>query len=199
MTCEHCGASIPTPERQGRPRRYCSRSCQNRAYRARHQDPIPAEMRAADRWMRYRLVPRAGKMTKVPTQTNGRMASSTASRTWTSHSTAKVSRVGEGLGFALGEGFGCIDLDDAIVDGRVQLWAQRILDRAPETFIEVSQSGKGLHIFGRLPAGRGRNLRGAGLSAEVYSTGRFIAVTGTPFEGSVPQLADLEDLVSSLL
>src|SRR5699024_6153635 len=35
MTCAECGRSWSAPQRTGRPRRYCSRSCQARAYRRR--------------------------------------------------------------------------------------------------------------------------------------------------------------------
>ena len=177
---------------------YCNGTCRVRAHRRRHAEAFPAEMRAADRWMRYRLVPRGEKVTKVPTQLNGRPAKSTDARTWSSYVDAKVSKVGAGLGFALGDGVACIDLDDALVDGVVQPWAQAILDRAPDTFVEVSQSGNGLHVFGLLPEGPGRNLRSSGQTVEVYSTGRFIAVTGRRHAASPSRLADLGGLVSSL-
>lgn len=149
--------------------------------------------------MRYRLVPRAGRVTKVPTRVNGRQASSTDARTWSSFADAKTSTVGAGLGFALGEGVGCIDLDHCIVDGVVEPWAQVILDAAPETYVEVSQSEEGIHIFGLLPEGPGRNLRSSGRTVEVYSTGRFMAVTGRRFGDAPARLADLEGMVSSLL
>lgn len=35
MTCAECGDDLPAAQRTGRPRRYCSRSCQARAYRRR--------------------------------------------------------------------------------------------------------------------------------------------------------------------
>lgn len=194
-----CGGRLAIPEGRSRPPKYCRPACKQKAYRARHAESIPAEMRSADRWMRYRLVPRGEKVTKVPTQLNGRPAKSTDARTWCTYDEAKASKVGAGLGFALGAGIACIDLDDAIVDGRVQSWAQEILDRAPATFVEVSQSGNGLHIFGLLPEGPGRNLRSSGQTVEVYSTGRFMAVTGRRHAASPSRLADLEGLVSSLL
>lgn len=197
--CMVCGGRLAIPEGRSRPPKYCRPACKQRAYRARHAESIPAEMRSADRWMRYRLVPRGDKVTKVPTQLNGRPAKSTDARTWASYAEARASKVGAGLGFALGDGVGCIDLDDAIVDGVVQPWAQSILDRAPATFVEVSQSGNGLHVFGYLPEGRGRNLRSDGKTIELYSSGRFIAVTGRKHGSAPSRLADLGGLVSSLL
>jgi hypothetical protein len=35
-TCAECGADLPRRIRPGRPRRYCSHACRERAYRARH-------------------------------------------------------------------------------------------------------------------------------------------------------------------
>ncbi|WP_255549360.1 hypothetical protein [Corynebacterium sp. TAE3-ERU12] len=73
----------------------------------------------------------------------------------------------------LGGGFACIDLDKCITAGRIQPWAQRIIDAAPGAFVERSMSGNGLHIFGLLPESPGRVLG----RAEVYSRDRFIRVT----------------------
>lgn len=156
-------------------------------------------MRVRDRWMRYRLVPRGEKVTKEPTQVNGRRASSTASRTWASFAEAKASKVGAGMGYALGDGVGCVDLDGAIEGGVVKRWAREILDLCPATFVEVSQSGNGLHIFGLLPEGPGRNRRLSPTEGiEFYSTGRFMAVTGQRFGDSPARLADLGGLVAAL-
>lgn len=194
-TCSECAGPLPIASRADA--RFCSGACRVRAHRRR--TALPAEMRDVDRWMRWRKVPRGSKVTKQPVQVTGRPAKSTDASTWASYAEAKRSKVGAGLGFALGSGFGCIDLDHCIVDGVVQPWAQAILDSAPETYIEVSQSEEGIHIFGRLPEGPGRNLRSSGREVEVYSAGRYIAVTGNRFGGSPARLADLEGLVASLL
>lgn len=195
-SCEQCAGRLPLTLRAGA--RFCSNACRQKSYRSR--TAIPAEMRSADRWMRYRLVPRGGRVTKQPIQVDGTAASSTDARTWTAYRNAMASRAGNGLGFALGEGVGCVDLDGALVDGAVLPWAQEILDRAPSTFVEISQSGKGLHIFGLLPEGKGRNRRFPdGTGVEFYSAGRYIAVTGRRFGDAPSRLADLEGLVSSLL
>lgn len=44
-------------------------------------------------------------------------------------------------------------------------------------------SGTGLHIFLPMPEGRGRKVRDGGVSVEVYSRARYIAVTGDRYEG----------------
>lgn len=132
--------------------------------------------------MRWKLKDRNGKQTKVPLQLNGRNASSTNPDTWCSFDAAKDSLVGTGLGFALGHGVGCYDLDDALVEGELEPWAAEFAESISERviFSEVSQSGGGVHIFVEAPEGPGRVIRD-GRKIEFYSAGRFIAMTGKAF------------------
>lgn len=106
------------------------------------------------------------------------------------------------MGFVLdGDGIVCIDLDHCIDDeGRVSPWARRILDAAGQTWVEISRSRKGLHVWGRgsLPHGRRIHLDGGG-TAELYGDGRFIAVTGETFGGTPRRLGDLTRVIDSLL
>lgn len=183
---------------------YCSTACRMKAYRKRKKleanQPIPQAMREAHRWMRWGKISRRGKSAKRPITIDGRPGSSTDPRTWAGFTDTAASSVGHGVGFALGAGFACIDLDGALDEtGAVMGWARPIVASAPDTFIEVSQSGRGLHIFGYLPEGRGRNMRHEAGGIEIYSSGRFIAMTGDRFGGSPSVLADLSELVDSIL
>lgn len=123
----------------------------------------------------------------MPVQLDGRAASSTNPETWTTFKQARANS--ERVGFVLGNGIGCIDLDNAIIDGEVQAWAQEILDANAGTFCELSQSGRGVHIWGYLPEAPGRVIRDD-RSIEVYSQGRYIAL-GLPMVGSSLVLKDL--------
>lgn len=169
----------------------CSPKCRKRVSRASKVALFPLEMTEKDRWIRR-------EASKRPVTIAGRSASSTNSATWSTYSKASTSSVGAGLGYVLGAGVGAIDLDHCIIDGVVADWARKIIDRCPDTFIEVSQSGEGLHIFGLLTEGAGRNIRKNGSAVEFYSTGRYIAVTGNRFEGSPVSLADLTEVVASI-
>lgn len=162
--------------------------------------PVPREMESMPRWVRYRLVPtKNGRPRKVPTTLSGRPADVTDPDNWADYFDALWTRRGDGLGFVLGEGVGCIDLDDALTaQGDLTAWAGEILARAPKTFVEVSQSGTGLHVWGRLDEAPGRNLRNKGKSVEVYSQGRFIALGRTLWPDSVGRLADLTELAEEL-
>ncbi|QUW18883.1 bifunctional DNA primase/polymerase [Agrococcus sp. Marseille-Q4369] len=196
-SCAQCGAGMTLARSDAR---FCSGACRVAAHRASKRAPFPAEMVAADRWMRWRPVRRGDRWTKKPVTVAGRAASSTDPSTWASFEAAKRSSEGAGLGFALGDGVGCIDLDHCIrPDGSLERWAERIINACPPTFMEVSQSGTGIHIFGLLPEAPGRNFRSAGVELEVYSTGRFMAVTGERFRDAPLGLADLSEVLASAL
>jgi primase-polymerase (primpol)-like protein len=137
----------------------------------------------------------------MPLTTAGRAASSTDRSTWCSYRQARDSRIGAGLGFVLdGDGVVCLDLDHC-VDGRggVAAWARQVLDRLPATYIEVSASGTGLHVFGFGFVERGRHVRVDGGTVEVYGWGRYIAVTGDRFTSAPARLADISEAIASLI
>ena len=105
-----------------------------------------------------------------------------------------------GVGFVLdGDGIVCLDLDHALEDGRPVEWAAQLLARLPATYVEVSPSGTGLHVWGRARVVRGRRIRDGVRSVEIYGTGRYITVTGRRWRGASSRLADLDAVVAELL
>lgn len=188
--CPVDGTPIPISEKQGRPRVYCSNACRVKARRRRlaaaPQQPAPARrasapeastaipyrMRQADRWVRWDVL----RGRKMPLQTRRpRAASVIDSRTWGSYADAQASTVGRGVGYVLGAGVGCLDLDHCIApDGTLTPLAQQVLTLNPHAWVEVSMSGTGLHVFGLLDEAPGRRTP----QLEVYSRGRYIAMTG---------------------
>jgi primase-polymerase (primpol)-like protein len=180
MTCEVCGA----PFTARADARFCSGRCRVAAHR---REILPAELTSRARWVRHRA--------KVPLTIEGRCASSTDPATWASYRDAKASEIGDGLGFVFnGDGIAGIDLDHCLAGGVLEPWAQQILDRCPATYVEISPSGTGLHIFGRAIVGAGRRRNGV----EVYDRGRYFTVTGLPFGKPSRKLADNTGLISSL-
>lgn len=115
---------------------------------------------------------------KRPITVTGAPGSSTNPATWSTYSEAAASTAGVGLGYALGDGIGCWDLDDCFERARLKPWAQEILDAVDPLFVEVSQSGTGIHIFVTTDAAHGRVKRFTDHRVEFYPTGRYIAVTG---------------------
>lgn len=136
----------------------------------------------------------------MPLTSKGRAASSTDLGTWCSYREAKASKAGVGVGFVLnGDGIVCVDLDHCIDGrGRIAAWAQRILDRLPATYVEVSPSGSGLHVFGFGHVERGRRIRRRDVAVEVYGQGRYIAVTGRRYADAPARLADVSEVLASL-
>lgn len=195
--CEHC--RTPLGARHAHNARYCSGRCRTAACRKRQQvaDPVPAELRRRRQWVRHtdRKVPLA--------VTGGRVtaASSTAPDTWASYRTALRSSAGAGLGFVLTaeDGLVCIDLDHALVEGELLPWAREIVDRVPRTYVEVSPSGQGVHVWGYGEVGRGRRIRRGETAVELYDRERYICMTREPFKGAPSKLADLTRVIDDLL
>ena len=194
--CPVDGTPVPISQKQGRPATYCSSACRVKAYRQRKAQglvaaaaqqaaparrasapeastAIPYRMRQADRWVRWDVL----RGRKMPLQTRRPRAASVAdSRTWGSYADAEASTVGRGVGYVLGGGVGCLDLDHCIApDGTLTPLAQQVLQLNPHAWVEVSMSGTGLHVFGLLDEAPGRRTP----QLEVYSRGRYIAITGT--------------------
>lgn len=171
-------------------------------------EKIPEEMKLAWRWMGFKLVPIVRKdgtteLKKEPRQgaKPKRKASSTNPKTWCDFETALASvQAGEvdGLGFALGDGWAGVDIDNAIVGSDLQYDAQKILNDFG-SYSEISPSGTGAHILvhGVVPEGkRSGNI-------EVYGHGRYFTVTGHSLNIWIPgtveeRQEELDDLVARI-
>lgn len=151
--------------------KFCSQKCGT--YWRRKLKKLPRQLTTRDRWVRY-------DHDKRPLAIDGRPASSTDPRTWASHAEAVASSVGVGLGFVLGEGIGCIDIDHCITDGVIDARALQLVADTDHFYVEVSPSGEGLHIWHHAKEGRGTRRTENGLHVERYSVGRYITVTGRP-------------------
>jgi putative DNA primase/helicase len=140
---------------------------------------LPPEMLQERRWVCWRYAERAGKITKIPVQPDGRPAKSDDPRTWATweRASAAAARYGAvGVGFMLGEGWIGIDLDHCRdpQTGAIEPWAQAIVDRL-RSYAEASPSGTGVHVLCRGALAPGRRRKGR---IEVYDSGRFFTITG---------------------
>lgn len=128
---------------------------------------------------------------------DGRPASVSDPATWSDYSTVTSSTVGVGVGFVLAsvDPIVCVDLDDCL-DGRRRLlpWVSPMLASMPSTFVEVSPSGRGLHVWGFGDVRKGRRSGGV----EVYGNGRYITVTGRRWRHAPTKFADLDDWIDTL-
>ncbi|WP_143705502.1 hypothetical protein [Pollutimonas subterranea] len=124
--------------------------------------------------------------------------------TWGSFENAKTAyREGEraGIGFVLnGDGLVGIDLDGCVERGKPDMRAIALLDRIGCGYVEFSPSGKGLRSFGF--SGPPRRCKGVmdGISVEVYSTSRYLTVTGHVLrEGPIVELPGFTSLSDDLV
>jgi len=105
-------------------------------------DVFPSELRDVPRWVGARLETRDGRTTKVPycASNPARKASSTDPSTWSDFATARQAIESVRLpllGFVLGDGFVGVDLDHCITDGKIEPWAQDIVQLL-DTYTEIS-------------------------------------------------------------
>jgi hypothetical protein len=139
----------------------------------------------------YRLAPLPnGKTDKIPIDgVTGYNSDAQNTATWLTPDLAEafarewapIYKDGTGVGILIYEGsqLFCIDIDGCVIDGQPNAFALAIIDRFPGAVVEVSASGKGLHIFGVyrgiLPPHKTKNTH---WHVELYTKARFIALTG---------------------
>jgi putative DNA primase/helicase len=146
---------------------------------------IPEELTERPQWVCWRLEERDEKLTKVPyTPGTLRRASSTDLMTWSTfkdalaaYEAAEPSYSGIGFVFSSGDPYTGIDLDDCRnpETGAIAPWAQRMIDRVQEGYIETSPSGTGVHIIVVGTVRDGGMRKGP---IEMYSRERFFTITG---------------------
>lgn len=154
---------------------------------------LPEELKKIPRWILWRLEwnGQKKKWNKSPYSAipewnmTHEHASSTNPASWADFATADAALqwgAGKynGLGFVLtGSGYTCVDLDHSLNDGNASDLAADVLDMFGSTpvYTEISQSGEGLHIFcgGSVPTAIKKK------EIEVYSDGRYIAMTGNQY------------------
>ena len=153
---------------------------------------IPKELQTLRRWTRHDH--------KRPIMTNGMPATITDQTTWTTFAKAKASTKGDGLGFVLdGDGIAGLDLNHCVVDGIPIPGAQAILDLLPDTYAELSPSGRGVRLFCRADVANARRFTSHGVAVQICGAGRFLTVTGNRLPGRPSAVADYNAAVRALL
>src|SRR6478736_4122181 len=151
-----------------------------------------APLAAYRQFLCYALVPsktRAGKLDKLPLSPHtGQFVNAHDPQHWTTveHACAVATHWGVGYGVAFAftpnDPFFFIDIDHAWDGQRWSDTALRVAAMFPGAAMEVSQSGTGMHIFGRGQApAHGKKNEALGL--EFYTELRFVALTGISAQG----------------
>lgn len=162
------------------------------------RDNFPADLLVFRNWCVWDVKEVGGRETKLPYNPRTlRLAKSNDPSTWCSFEEAARAVEGgayKGVGFMLsGSPYVCVDLDDCLDGGEREVWARGIV-AALGSYTEVSQSGKGLHIFGRANVERDRRSD----RIEVYGNNRFIAMTGNIYEG-LSKLKPMQGALDALM
>lgn len=107
---------------------------------------------------------------------------------------------GVGFFFTPSDPFYFLDIDDCLTESRT--WsdtAQSLMEQFPGAAIEISQSGTGLHIFGKYSGSAPpHSCKNTPLGLELYTDSRFVALTGSGAMGSagVDSTAALANVVA---
>jgi len=152
---------------------------------------IPEKLTERPQWVSWRYEERAGKLTKVPYTPAGWRPSATDLLDWTTCAAALATYErghydGIGFAFSSADRFVGIDLDDCRdpESGEIAPRAQKIIDRVQEGHIEVSPSGRGIHVIVEGTARGGGMRKKVRVHEEVvgeiemYSRERFFTITG---------------------
>ena len=170
---------------------------------------IPAELKMLNSWVAWKSVSVEGrdKPTKIPYQPlTGYKASPTNPDHWSTFNEAlDVVDQYDGIGFVLSgyDPFCFIDMDNPnnIEDPEQrEYWKKTLLEiynLSPDTYTEISPSGKGLHILVRADI----NLIPSGLNngcIEAYTHSRYMTVTGDAKKGRSMEIVQADDFVRDL-
>lgn len=157
------------------------------------------------RFVAWYPVPKGTKTDKVPyIPSTGHNSDAQDSSTWlTGSEAAHYAAHGVHIGIVIAEGSGlfCVDLDSALQpDGQWSPFAIAVLQRFPGACVEVSYSGKGLHIFGCCSVIPEHRTRRDGVPIEIYTRKRFIAF-GSQMMGDIwlDHTAALQALIAEYL
>ena len=151
-------------------------------------DNIPKELKTLKRWVCWS----GDKLPKNPM--TGGNAMSNNPDTWSDYDTA-VKAVEKyrwnGIGFMLDEPYFGVDLDDCFDN-------QDFVDEFVEglqSYTEISQSGRGIHIIckGKLPEGARRRGK-----VEMYCTGRYFIMTGNVYNAEHTEIRDCTNEIKIL-
>ncbi|MGL5284229.1 MAG: DUF5906 domain-containing protein [Plesiomonas shigelloides] len=164
--------------------------------------PALGALRPFKQFMIYKLVPsatRPGKTDKFPCSLSGDVVSAHDTSHWVDADTActEATRRGAGWGVAFilsdDDPFFFVDIDDCLLPDRT--WSPIAIELCTQfagAAVEVSQSGRGLHIIGSIDQVPEHGCKNIPLGLECYTSKRFIALTGTSASGDAAARFDTQ-------
>jgi len=148
---------------------------------------IPLAMEGYKQFICWTLVDKGGKKPdKVPTDplTGNYIDPHNAAAWMDSETAAQYAAMGYGVGFVFTkeDPFFFLDIDECLVDGQWSNTATHMCTVFAGCYVEISHSGDGLHIFGS-GTYTDHGCRNTPLGMELYTSGRFCALTGVSASG----------------
>lgn len=167
-------------------------------------DSLPqsfAALAAFNQWLCYKIVPskrRAGKYDKFPMNPHtAKMVDAHDPANWvdyqTAIDTANLWGAGYGVAFVFTENdpFFFVDIDGAYNGQEWSTLATQLCQSFPGAAVEVSQSQTGLHIIGQYSGEEPDHAcKNVPLGLELYTSGRFVALTGLNIQGDASTVCD---------
>jgi len=153
---------------------------------------VPNELTQLNQWVCWRYVYRKGKWTKPPYTPTNQNASTTNHATWSTFEQVKHAYLNpqnkfDGVGFVFNGDHSGVDADHTTeIDDLI---------KAINSYAEYSPSGEGIHIYVN---GQVNPLGKRKANFEVYSIGRFFAVTGHKHPLAPTTLSELNGAVHKL-
>lgn len=151
-------------------------------------NPLIAKYGSEKRWVNWKLLKVKGKATKIPYAINGRKASSTDPGTWATHDDAFAAAENIGIIFLPDRLLLGIDIDHCIEGNEiVHVKGEMIKEflNVADTYVEISPSGTGLHIFLALTAPLDL-IAHKSAPFELYADKRYFTFTGKPLREPAP-------------
>lgn len=144
---------------------------------------------------------RPGKFDKFPCDITGSVTDAHNPNTWLDPDTAISSaqllgdNYGVGFVFTSNDPFYCVDIDGAY-DGQWSPLATQLCTELSGAAVEISHSGTGLHIIGSYGGPEFEHkCKNVALGIELYTSERFIALTGNGVSGDASHVTDGLDSV----
>lgn len=150
-----------------------------------------AAMRAFRQFVLWKAVAssrRPGKFDKFPCDITGKIVDAHDPSNWVDADTAvtiaQSSDLGVGFVFTEADPFFFVDIDGAYDGTQWSTLATQLCSQFNGAAVEVSQSGTGLHIIGTyMGAEPDHGCKNIPLHLELYTSGRFVALTGSGITG----------------
>ena len=163
-------------------------------------------LRNKAQWVIVQLIPKVdkpGKTDKIPFDRMGYPVDAQNPTAWSSydHAVHAMHAFNQApnapgcswtVGFVLTEhdDLFCLDIDNALLpNGEWSDLAKSLISMLPGCMVEISQSGRGLHIWGRFPNPPPHRKKRTDLGIELYTEKRFIAI-GTQQTNDIAERCD---------